>query len=657
MKHYSRKTNDFAMVLAFAWMPHWLALTASAGMWVTPAAQTPGVEQSTFKSRTLDGAPVSYHVVLPQTYAAMPDHRFPVIYWLHGLGGGRQGVPRLSAWFDAAMRRGDMPPALIVFPNGLVDSMWSNSKDGTVPMETVIIEELIPHIDAAYRTIATREGRVIEGFSMGGYGAGRLGFKYPELFGAVSILGGGPLQPDFSRAPERGGPRDRDAVFQKVYGGDPDYYLRQSPWWLAEQSAGRLASTTIRVACGREDFVFPFNEEFSEHLRRLQIPHAFHAVAGIGHSVVPLLNAMGPENLHFYQTVLLPPREEATDTRHPADAVETPDGMKLHLDAAYSHHAAANGLSLLVLQNGDILFERYADGVDPDTPQWLASGTKSFLGVIALAAVADGLIQLDAPVHESITEWRAHPRKSEITYRQLLTLTSGLQAADRGAILRSPSWANVVASPMIGRPGDQFGYGAFQHIAFSEAVQRLLDEEPFEAYMQRRLFDPLGVEVQWLYRNEDGDPEVGGGAAMTARHWARFGEFVRQRGHWEGEQLIPANLFAELTVGTQANPAYGLAWWLNRKVSEEVLTRIPLLERELGGLVRSDAFPSDVFIAAGAGKQRLYIIPSMELVIVRQGQMIGQRNFNDADFLSLLLHGEPSGISAAPLQRGGWRRR
>ena len=89
-----------------------------------------------------------------------------------------------------AINEGVLPPVIVVSVNGMVKSFYCDSCDGQCPMESVIIKDLIPHVDATYRTIARREGRVIEGYSMGGYGAGHLGFKYPELFGTVVINAG-----------------------------------------------------------------------------------------------------------------------------------------------------------------------------------------------------------------------------------------------------------------------------------------------------------------------------------------------------------------------------------------------------------------------------------------------------------------------------------
>jgi enterochelin esterase-like enzyme len=210
-------------------------------------------------------------------------------------------VSKIADYFDAATRAGKIPPMLVVFPNGLPMGMWCNWKEGSVPMETIVIKELLPHLDATYRTIATREGRIIEGFSMGGYGAARLGFKYDQLFAAVSLLGAGPLQLDFTEAP-RAGPRGRDQVLGKVFGDDMDYFKAQSPWRIAEQNATALrGGTRVRQIIGGRDETLAFNSEFHEHLTKLQIPHTFTVLPGVAHDPMAVLNALGAANWEFYR--------------------------------------------------------------------------------------------------------------------------------------------------------------------------------------------------------------------------------------------------------------------------------------------------------------------------------------------------------------------
>ena len=309
------------------------------------------------------------------------------------------------------------------------------------------------------------------------------------------------------------------------------------------------------------------------------------------------------------------------------------------LDAARRYSESAGGQAMLVMWDGKIIFESYANGGGKDRTQALASGTKSFVGVVAVAAVQDGLIRLDDKACESLTEWKTDPIKSQITYRHLLTMTSGLTAAERSSPLRLPGWKEIVAKPMTGKPAAQFQYGPYHLCAFAEALQRRLKDETFEKYLERRILQPLGIKLQWQIRCADGNPQVGGGGAMTARDWAVFGEFMRQGGTYSGKQIIRKELLAECWQGTKQNPAYGLTWWLKNPVPDSILRQVLILQREMEEIVRSDWLPEDLFMAAGAGKQRLYVIPSLKLVIVRQGAFLGSRSFSDTKFLQLLLRG------------------
>ncbi|HCN78380.1 MAG TPA: esterase family protein [Verrucomicrobiales bacterium] len=277
---------------------------AQGPSWVTPAVQAPHVAHHTFESSALQSK-VSFHAYTPEVYELEKERRFPVLYWLHGTGGGLAGIAPVSAWFDAAIREGKMPPVVVVFPNGLATSMWCDSKDGAVPMETLVVKELVPHIDATFRTFAKREGRIVEGFSMGGYGAARLGLKFPEVFGAASCLAGGPLDLDFQGPRTRANPAERECILRTTFGGDLDYFRAQSPLTLAEKQAAAVRGKVfMRVAAGSRDFTAALNREFSSHLKRLNIDHTFIGVPGVGHETLPLLRGMGNEQWQFYRAAL-----------------------------------------------------------------------------------------------------------------------------------------------------------------------------------------------------------------------------------------------------------------------------------------------------------------------------------------------------------------
>jgi acetyl esterase/lipase len=266
--------------------------------WVEPTrTEPPGSRFRTFFSKTIQ-AEVSYLVYLPPEYETSPKTRYPVIYWLHGLGGDqRSGVPFAERLQDAIRRR--LAPAMIaVLVNGMVSSMYTDSADGKTPVESVIVRDLLPHIDSTYRTIADREARAIEGFSMGGFGAARIGFKYPDTFGLVSILAGALHTAD--TLAER-----RKEIFHNTYGADKDYYTAESPWTILERNADRIRGRTrVRVWVGEKDGLLAWNTRYHELLDKLKIAHDFRVVPGAAHNYRQVQDAVGPRGFAFYNRTI-----------------------------------------------------------------------------------------------------------------------------------------------------------------------------------------------------------------------------------------------------------------------------------------------------------------------------------------------------------------
>ncbi len=292
-----------------------VAAPASA-QWTTAPVTAPGVQYRTFSSAAA-GATVSFHIYLPPAYANERNRRFPVLYWLHGAGDPIVGIPQVTSYFASGMAQGLIPPMIVVIPNGMNYSMWCNSKSGLVPMETVVLDGLIPHIDATFRTIARRSGRIVDGFSMGGAGSGRFGFRRPDLFAGVSMLGAGPLQLDFLEEPLGGSTSEqlRLQIFATVWGSDPLYYLSQNPRTIVTDRAEAViaAQTRVRQGIGSLDTLVPMNQEFSALLKSLGIPHDFTVVPGINHNAGAVLNALGQANWDFYNSALAIPCKLAAD--------------------------------------------------------------------------------------------------------------------------------------------------------------------------------------------------------------------------------------------------------------------------------------------------------------------------------------------------------
>jgi CubicO group peptidase (beta-lactamase class C family) len=187
----------------------------------------------------------------------------------------------------------------------------------------------------------------------------------------------------------------------------------------------------------------------------------------------------------------------------------------------------------------------------------------------------------------------------------------------RSEVGRPPEYAAAVAYPLNAAPGERFLYGPAPYQLFGEIMRRKLvaagqPDDPV-TYLKRRVLAPIGLGgVSWR-RTPGGDPLLPQGALFTAREWARFGEFIRAGARHEGRPLVDEKTFRELFRPSRANPAYGLTWWLpNPSPSADVVTATVDLGRHAAEV------PRDTVVAAGAGNQRLYVIPSLKLTVVRQ---------------------------------------
>lgn len=278
-------------------------LVAGTPQWVTPAVVAPQVWQQTFHSAAV-GATVSYHVYLPDAYASAPERRFPVLYWLHGSNSVLTGIAPVSAIFDAAIDQGRLPPLVVVFANGLPLGMWCDAESGLQPVESMLVEDLVAEVDARFRTRADPRARLVEGFSMGGYGAARMAFGHSTLFGAASMLGAGPLQLDFLVDDPNLQPIElRRRILGEVYGGSSAVFEARSPWRLAEHN-GLPAGYRLRQVIGELDFTLGPNRDFHAHLTQLGIAHEYVEVPGVGHSVPALVDALGDGFFAFHRESL-----------------------------------------------------------------------------------------------------------------------------------------------------------------------------------------------------------------------------------------------------------------------------------------------------------------------------------------------------------------
>ena len=282
--------------------------------------------------------------------------------------------------------------------------------------------------------------------------------------------------------------------------------------------------------------------------------------------------------------------------------------------AIYSRNHA--GLGLRVQQGGRVVFEDYAPGESSDTWHKIYSGTKNFVAIAALYAEQEGLLDLNEPASKTLTEWR-HDRRSSITLDQLLSQTSGLSPGTDIINDASDQMAAAVRVHLIDPPGTRFHYGPEGYQAFGEILKRKLRPtgRSVEGYLKSRIFGPLHIDIPYWAHDNAGNPLMHAGLGLTYEDWAKFGEFQKDEAENQQKQSIRYQLFKRLFIGHHANPAYGLSFWLNHPPPNPRLQKMRDLQPAMDGEQLYPGGPADLYAIEGTAKQRLYIIPSRDLVV------------------------------------------
>ena len=243
---------------------------------------TARIECNSLPSKIL-AHPVNYCMVLPPSYDADKTRKFPILYFLHGLGDNEQMFIHGGA-FNLAQdlwERGQIGEFLIATPNADA-SFYINSQDGKVRYEDFLVQEFLPGIESRYRVTPGRQNRGVAGVSMGGYGALHLAFRHPQLFSAVSAHSPAIIDklPAFT-APTSGG-SVRSRVLGGVFGSPPDpaFWDRNSPLTIVQTAA--LAGLKIYFDCGDEDdFGFESGATaLDKILASRHVPHEAHIYPG-----------------------------------------------------------------------------------------------------------------------------------------------------------------------------------------------------------------------------------------------------------------------------------------------------------------------------------------------------------------------------------------
>ena len=299
--------------------------------------------------------------------------------------------------------------------------------------------------------------------------------------------------------------------------------------------------------------------------------------------------------------------EQAPDVPYPTvewPIGELPDGIDVAaLDAAVATAFGADDAekrvrSILVVQRGEIVYERYhpLDSADQPTPSW--SVAKSVTSAIVGLLIGDGRLELEAPA--PVEEWQQEgdPRR-EITLDDLLRMSSGLEWQEEygpgslpSQMFQAPHAAEVpISQQLTVEPGTEWEYSTGTTAILAEiAADELGGGDALDAYVHERLLDPLGMTSTTLLEDSTGTWLGGLGADSTPRDFARFGLLYLRDGVWDGGRILPEGWVDESRSPSSTNSSYGLQWWLDGEAG--------------------------TFAAIGLWGQMIIVSPELDLVIV-----------------------------------------
>jgi CubicO group peptidase (beta-lactamase class C family) len=284
--------------------------------------------------------------------------------------------------------------------------------------------------------------------------------------------------------------------------------------------------------------------------------------------------------------------------------------------------------SVLVIRHGCLAG---ASRLDPITSQLQLDGwsmTKAVTAMVVGRAVTLGKFGIDKPIGPLYPE--ADKAHKALTPRQLLTMSSGLRltwARDfNGTELMPDRIRDALSLPFDHKPGTYWSYNQSPVSLVLNAVQRSVRTD-IQDWTQKHLFGPIGItRDQWTWdRDRAGNTQGWAHLKMVTPAWARLGYLMLHNGNWNGRQLIARSYLKQAFASSKPNHAYGFFFWLNGKDSF-VMPSVNGYDAGKGWIVPKA--PRDSIIMAGQDEQRIYIVPSLDMVVLR----LGQKGSNDPDF-------------------------
>lgn len=277
--------------------------------------------------------------------------------------------------------------------------------------------------------------------------------------------------------------------------------------------------------------------------------------------------------------------------------------------------------SFILLYNGKIVLEHYFNGHTANTAWYWASAGKTLTTAVVGIAAQENYINLNNKVSDYIgTGWTSATLAQEnlITCKHLLTMTSGLDDANGDG-------TNPADLTYLANAGTRWAYHSV-FIKLQDVVSQATNQT-WNNYFNTKLKNPIGMSGAWI-----GSGSSENVFTSNTRSMARFGLLALNQGKWNGTQIVNAPFFNTATTTSQnINLSYGYLWWLNGKTSYH----LPQSQLQFNGSLIPSA-PNDMYAALGLNDQKIYVIPSKKLVIVRMGDSADGTNFALSDFDEVL---------------------
>lgn len=271
-----------------------------------------------------------------------------------------------------------------------------------------------------------------------------------------------------------------------------------------------------------------------------------------------------------------------------------------------------NTKSFIILVNGRIVMENYFNGHSATTPWYWASAGKTLTSTVTGIAQDEGLVNINNKVSDYLgTGWTSAPLAKEnlITCKNLLSMNSGLDDSLGDDV--SPANLQYVADA-----GNRWAYHNV-YVKLQDVIAQA-SGQTWPNYFNTKLRDRIGMTGGAWVNSGDGLSVYW----STARNMARFGLMSLNKGKWNGTTIVSETFFNQASTTSQnINEAYGYLWWLNGKSTYH----LPTTQFEFNGTLIPNA-PSDMFAALGKNDQKIYVIPSKKMVIIRMGDVANPSN-------------------------------